>query len=93
MIKRDWYIDEKGDLKLNYGGYTEPKWEDWQEKFCWLPTKIIVKAEAPYDISYYKYVWLKRIYFRRRLVSFYPQYNYQYEYAEDLFDLIKRESK
>ena len=94
----DWYIDQKGNLKVNYGGHKELNWEDWQEKFCWLPGRIIIKVmtdDEPYRPFWkvYKWVWWRTIYSRRRIILHFPETKYEYEYAEDLFDLIKQESK
>ena len=85
-------------MGMNYGGVgsnqsnTRP-WSPWKEKFCWWPTRIVLTAEHPYDFSYSKHVWLKKIFVRRR-----PRYpsndteqTYEYEYAEDLFDLMKQD--
>lgn len=94
----DWTIYDDGTIKVNYGGYQEPQWEPWQSKFCWLPTKIVMQVstdDGPYR-PYWKVsklVWWRTIYIRRRLITHYPENNYEYEYAEDLFDLIKKESR
>jgi len=94
---KDWYIDQKGNIKVNYGGYKET-WSPWQAKFCWFPTKIIIKVptdDAPnrtyWEVS--KFVWWRTIYVRQRIKTHFPENNYEYEYAEDLFDLIKKESQ
>ena len=83
-------------MGMNYGGvgFTEARtipWGPWKEKFCWWPTQIVLRAEYPYDYSYSKYVWFKKIYLRRRLRAHYPENNFEYEYAEDLFDLMKQD--
>ena len=100
MIRgKDWYIDAKGDVKVNYGGFEQPNWDAWQEKFFWYPKKIVVNRQLP-DTRVYlkvsKWIWLKTIYVRRRRVKFFPTISpvdFEYEYAEDLFDLIKKESR
>jgi hypothetical protein len=73
-------------------------WSPWQEKFYWYPKRIIINTNidegwaAGVNIRTTKWIWLKTIYVRRRCIVFYPDYRYEYEYAEDLFDLINRES-
>ena len=94
----DWTMFDDGTIKLNYGGYKEPPWEPWKEKFCWLPTKITViiyvddEPSRPY-MDCCKVVWLKKIYVRRRLLTHYPKNNYEYQYLDNIFDMIKLESK
>lgn len=98
----DWYLDQKGNFKVNLGGYQEPQWKAWQKKFCWVPKKItligIVTSDSSIElgIRYTKWVWLKTIYVRKR-AKFgpiaYPHMTYEYQYAEDLFDLMQKESQ
>ena len=100
LIGVDWILYNDGTIKMNYGGYQEPKWEDWQKKFCWLPKKIILEMPlvdppklSPPTVT--KWVWLKTIYIRRRPhVSIVSKHLYfEYQYAENLFDLIAKEGK
>lgn len=100
VFGKDWTLYNDGKIKMNYGGYQEPKWEDWQKKFCWLPQKIILEMpiKDPPKLSpptMTKWVWLKTIYIRRRphVSSAYKQLNFEYQYAENLFDLIAKEGK
>ena len=97
MYGKNWYFDRKGNIKMNYGGYQEPKWEPWQQKFCWLPKKIIITVafdDSPYRNSYNmtKWVWFKTIFVRKRIKMHYPETTYEYEYAEDLFDLMRQDT-
>ena len=73
--------------------YKQPYWEPWREKFCWFPTRITLDAHEPYDYRYSKYVWLKRIYVRRHVthLHFGEKHYYDYQYAEDLFEMIKKD--
>lgn len=92
----DWAITKDGKIIMNYGGYVEPAWEPWQSKFCWLPTKIETKVIMndkplrPYYVTH-KWIWLRTIYFRRRELSKIND-TYEYEYADDLFELMKKDS-
>lgn len=82
---------------LAQGRYEKLNWEPWKEKFCWFPTRIVVIVlvdDNPYR-PFYKmanWVWLKTIFVRKRLIITYSEdkYEYEYEYAEDLFDLMKK---
>lgn len=62
--------------------YTEPpewsKWTRWEKRFLWCPKKINNK-----------WYWLRSIYERERLMLWYSQ-KYEYDYALDLFDIIKK---
>jgi hypothetical protein len=71
---------------MNYGGidaYPNPKpaqkWHPWRKKFLWAP-KIIDK----------KIYWLRYVHERFRATH---ELNFEYQYAVDVFDLIKKDSE
>ena len=77
---------------MNYGGidaYPNPKpaqkWHPWRKKFLWMP-KIIDK----------KIYWLRYVNERFRMVSWATgssEEMFEYQYAVDVFDLIKKDAE
>ena len=53
-------------------------WTKWEKKFCLWPKKINDK-----------WCWLKTYYERERLVLWYSQ-KFEYEYALNIFDILKK---
>lgn len=51
-------------------------WSAWNTKFLWLP-KIING----------KFTWLRTVYWRRRILTHYPEHNYEYQYARNIFEM------
>jgi hypothetical protein len=100
----DWYMTDEGKIIMNYGGYIEPKWGDWQSKFCWLPKQIVLRFHLDNDpdrsfMECHTWVWLKTVYVRERTITTMHgetkkiTSRKEYEYTKDLFDLIKKESR
>ena len=54
------------------------RWTKWERKFLWHPKKI-----------HNQWYWLRFIYERERLLLWYSQ-KYEYDYALDLFDMLKK---
>lgn len=94
---------------MNYGGYGTPMsngnpWSEWKEHYCWIPKRVTIAvpvvnpaSDMPY-VMVSKWVWLKTIYYRHRVNIWYDgrysgKTKYDYEYAENLFELIKRVSE
>ena len=53
-------------------------WTKWEKKFLWWPKKLNGK-----------WYWLRTYYERERLLLWYSQ-RYEYDYALNLFDIIKK---
>ena len=76
---------------MNYGGidaYPNPKpaqnWHPWRKKFLWMP-KIIDK----------KIYWLRYVNERFRATHWTGsvELDFEYQYAVDVFDLIKKDAE
>jgi len=81
VLGADWTIYSDGKLSMNLGGTDyQHTWSPWTKKFLWKPFKIEEK-----------WYWLRTIYKRKKINTIFPR-QYDYEYAVDLFDLIKKES-
>ena len=53
-------------------------WTKWEKKFCWWPKKMNGK-----------WYWLRIYYERERLLLWYCQ-RFEYDYALNLFDILKK---
>ena len=65
---------------MNYGGrdYVKPNWSIWKELFLWKPKKINDR-----------WYWLRKVYYRKRLLSKVDnQFNFEYQWAVDLLELM-----
>ena len=81
---------------MNYGGYGSKElieYSSWQEKFCWFPTNIQLMNDEKSQIKISKWVWLRKIYIRKKRYVGLDINAVEYEYSLDLFDLIKNNSK
>jgi len=70
---------------MNYGGidaYPKPEkpWHPWKKKFLWMPKMI--------DGRWH---WMRTVHMRFRTVTFYPEHNFEYQYAVDVFDLMQKD--
>ena len=72
-------------------------WSPWKKKFLWLPRKITFD-DVHSSTTSTRWIWLQEIYVRHKL-SFRESKGLMvditttsrtYEYAEDLFDMMKR---
>jgi len=69
----------------------------WQKKFLWFPKKITF-TNIQGEVTLTKWMWLTNIYVRSKVHFYYSEgilvditkTIQTYEYAEDLFDIIKK---
>jgi hypothetical protein len=80
------------DLRPNKNG-----WSQWKKKFLWFPRKITFE-DVLSSTKTTRWIWLQDVYVRHKLSYQYSQGLLiditttlrTYEYAEDLFDMMKR---
>jgi hypothetical protein len=70
---------------MNYGGIdaypqSPNTWHPWKKIFLWKPKKI--------DGRWH---WMRTVHMRFRTVTFYPEHNFEYQYAVDVFDLMQKD--
>lgn len=79
-------------------GQIEYKFNEWEEKFAWLP-KRIVYFDKSYNVRLYKSIWLKK-YYERKVIEIFTfggggelwgemMTNEHIERKEHLFDFLK----
>ena len=76
---------------MNLGGIDYFRvWTPWQERFLWLPTRIIVKDTA-------KWYWLRTVYYRESSYSNLSKEDRDFilalvetEYALNIFDILRK---
>ena len=71
---------------MNYGGVDAyplgpTNWHPWKKLFLWKPQKI--------DGQWY---WLRTVHMRFRTITFYPEHNFEYQYAVNVFDLMQKDA-
>ena len=71
------------------------QWSNWEQKFAWLPKRIVVRSQVGSDITYTtiartELIWMKKYWQRRRISIYYTdkKNKWLYDHAVDLFDLM-----
>jgi hypothetical protein len=68
-----------------------PTWSEWERVFAWLPIKLWIRDE---DQIQSRWLWLRSYWVRERTCiltySRNDAYYVEYDYAFDLFDLLRK---
>ncbi len=71
------------------------QWSNWEQKFAWLPKRIVVRTLEGSNITYTtvartELIWMKKYWERKRINIYYTDKNHQwlYDHAVDVFDFM-----